>query len=1518
MDTYAILDMRGLVQRSLHSGTDRDAIKDSITGRPINTPGHALDKLLVDYLLPILDELRAKQIIAVWDGGNLYRRMLYPKYKENRRQREESPEMKAALSESIKNAKLLLLYLGAQQVIVDDVEGDDVIAWLVNALPSTLVYTVDGDLIQLNSDKCSVFVGREFQDTLKDDDVEVPARWVCLYKSLVGDTSDNYPGVPGFGKKSWVALAEEHGDEGLQMLQDWVASARFNDFLTLVRNNPGVDKRLEKIANHTKEWLESWRLARLHPDQVGWKVNKPVRDRVSGEIISKGESGFQTPKWSTGLPRADKLIALLASVGCRHLIERLAPHMPNRPAVLGRRLLGDNLDDAVRELQEAFAESPFIALDWETSAPVNENFIKASNGREYVDMLGSSLTGAGFTFGKRLEHTFYIPIDHADSDNVPVDFIRRLVDAVPEGVPLVIQNCLPGDVEVLTPLGWKRIDEATTEEQIMQWDPDTGNLSFTPVLGKIVKKASSLFKWDSSFHECSYTGDHRMYLKRHKDTRWKVYSASDASHAHYNDLYIPVAGTYLPIPAHEVTMSPEEARLMEAIRADGSFPCRSKQVKFRFSKNRKVGRLKNLLDSIGVEYSVVTYTTESKDVTGITLLDCAIVRRIKELLGESKEYGLWVLNLTIEAREAILDEIMFWDGGRHPRSSSNHVHTISRSTVEALQLMAHTTGRRFSVSWSDNQRGSAKAKPLARVCIAPKNKVKLSVKPDEIHGDFDVYCFSVPSGAFMVRSHGKVHITGNCYFENVIFKNHFGYHLPEFHDTKVMASHQDEQSSNGLKDLSLRILGYKQLRYSDVIEPGKAMKDYSADYILQYGADDPLVTAHIYEFLKLQLMLEGTWDFVRENEFCPIYHLSNAYLDGLNVDWEELARQHEEDISIRDTSIERLRMLLKTYQTPELIEQGVQNLLAVEMEVINALRDENVRTGAMTAEEADEDRNKAITAAMGSLYNRIEYKDISKVERPYKFALTPTQFNKVAGALGLPILDKATKAGWQAWLERAMVVALPRDGLRIVELVSDCIGTIASASKVSCPVRANLVAKCRQIMWDKVLTEEQKYEYVGSELSLSSPPQQLALLYGMLALPIRIRSFEPSGVREKLGLEGGPQANEDAILTAMALDAEEGTWKREALECLMAAKKADTRCKIFYVAYPLWKHPKTGLVHPQLNSCGTESRRMSGSSPNLMQAPKRGDGVKFRRCMLPAREHNLVGSIDWAGEELRVGAGLSLDIEMLSCYIDSGVLSTLPDWMLEKLGPTYLKRFRNSVLRDIHSLTASGMAKLTYEEFERIRHDEHHPDKDRLKKIRGEAKSVNFLSQYGGGPAKLARKLISKVEVAEEYLAAKKALYHGYESWRADMISNLNRQGYLSTLYGTRRHLYNKLLTTDNGLKGYLERSALNFLIQGVCADYLKNVLTVLWKQQTFQRHGAKFLAPIHDEIVFTFDSSVASSLILEVHSVMVRGIPGLPCPLWAEPSVGPNFGVQYEIGPHPTPELIEAAVEKALTHNSQ
>jgi DNA polymerase I-like protein with 3'-5' exonuclease and polymerase domains/5'-3' exonuclease len=1179
MDSYVLLDIRGLALRSLHSGTDRDGDRDSITGKTVNTAGHAIDNLVNSVLLPILKDFRVKQVVAVWDGGNLYRETRFPDYKKARKEREQSPELKFAISETIKHTKLLLKYLGITQVVVDTVEADDVIAWMAKHLPASMIYTVDRDLAQLGSDSVVLNIGHEFIDCFKDKDIEVPFNRVALYKSLVGDSSDGYKGVNGFGPAKWLKLVETYGDDGLQQLQDMLTGAGYNLLKKLAES--GSDPLLEMIFRDLQNWIMCWDLAILHPSLVNSKTE------ISGKSI------YLTPKWSTALPRADKLGTLLDAVGCQDLRQTLAPFMPNPPFILDASALDDE-EGTLAQARELFAESPFISIDWETSAPVTDAFIEAANGREYVDMLSSTITGAGFTFGKNLEHTFYATVDHAGNNNLPAEFIPKLIDCIPAGTPLVIQN---------------------------------------------------------------------------------------------------------------------------------------------------------------------------------------------------------------------------------------------------------------------------------------------------------------------------------LYFEQTIYKNQFGRDLPPAHDTKVMSSHVDEQESSGLKDMSLRILGYKQLHYHDVIEKGTAMRDYSAEHVLQYGADDPLVTAHLYEFLKLQLLLEGTWDFVRQNEFPPIYLLSDAYLAGIDIDWQELDRLRIEDQEVFDTNMARLRELLRENQTDEVLQEGIRNLLEVEREMIDAKYAAAVKAKQLEENDAKSRMAEDIAALTLKIEERVTYRDMERVEKPIDFKMTAVQFSEVFEYLGLPALEKTTNKAWVAWKEATLGLDHPDSRAeRILGLIRDLVDCLHQKNCTEKPKVQRLMELCREVKVEAT-PDDKRYETVGSELSLSSPLQMKALLYGMLALPLRIRSFDVTEERADLGLEGGAQANEDAILTAMATDAPEGSWKREALECLLKAKKAQTRNSNFYSKYPLWQHPKTGLVHPQLNSCGTETRRMSGSSPNLMQMPKRGDGIKFRNAVIPLKGHDLICSIDWAGEELRVGAGLSRDIEMLSCYIDGNVLKTLPDWMIEQLGPKFVERFRTSELRDIHSLTAAGIAGVPYEQFEEARHDDTHPDAKSYKKIRGDAKGVNFLSQYGGGPTKLARKLICDPEIAKDYLSAKKKLYSGYEDWREKSIEQLHSQGYLTTLYGSRRHLFSKLLTNDEGMRGYLERSALNSLIQGVCADYLKVVLTALYQRKTFQRHGAQFLAPIHDELVFSCHSSKAPSLIMEVHSIMTQGIPGLPCPLWAEPSLGPNFGTQVEIGPHPTPELINYAIDKALGH---
>jgi DNA polymerase I-like protein with 3'-5' exonuclease and polymerase domains/5'-3' exonuclease len=1186
---YAILDARGLVLQHLHSGRDPDAARDSLTGRPVNSAGHALANLTTDVLLPLLrDTCRLKQIIAVWDGGNFFREQLSGgTYKALRKAREASPELHDAVNNATALAQDLFKRLGITQVTVPTVEADDVIAWMVERLPcSLLIYTVDRDLLALSTPKdvegrvVAVNVRRDWPEAFRDKDVVVPYRWITLYKSLVGDTADNYGGVTGFGPKAWTKLVETYGEDGLARLEQAISGESMATLRTWVEDAPGQHPLLEKLHAQFSEWSLGYKLARLHPELIGSKQTRGDKPK------------FLLPKWTVRVPDPAKVYALLSASGNAHLYQDLEPYLPKQILITAE---GTDVDAVLADAKQLISESPFIALDWETWAPEHEPFRQAAKGREYVDMLSSRLTGVGLTMGRNQEYTFYLSVGHADTANLQPNLIPQILELIPDHIPKV----------------------------------------------------------------------------------------------------------------------------------------------------------------------------------------------------------------------------------------------------------AH-----------------------------------------------------------------------NAYFELSVYKAQFGNTLTNCHDTKIMASHVEEAESAGLKDLSLRILGYNQIKYRDVIAKGKTMADYSAEHVFAYGADDPLVTAHLYEFLKLQLLLEGTWEFVRDNEFPAVYPLVDAYLRGVELDWTELSRVQREDQEVYETNMARLRELLREHVTSEQIVKGTENLMSFEREIIDAQH--------AAGQLSDEQKALLIAKLYDTLEERVTYRDRVGVPRELDIKLTPRTLGEAALNLGLPDWPRNEKGerkamsrrSYNEWLGELLLAKTP-ETRKFVDLILDNQDSLPYVTGKATPLPPEGRRLLRWLQQHQLarLPEEQRMVWTGTELSLSSPKQMQALLYGMLAIKPRLRAFDPTDLRVELNLDGAVQANEAAIRTAMAWDAPEGTWEREALECLLAAKKADTRRKNFYVTYPLWRHPVDGRVHAQINSVGTETRRMSGSAPNLMQLPKKGDGVKFRCCFLPHKGHDVIISIDFAGEELRVAAGLSRDPAMLGCYIDAAILRELSPEVLQALGPELVAQFETAELRDLHSQTAAEIAKMSYEEFQEKLHTDG-PDQSRLKGIRGVAKTVNFGSQYGIGPTKLSRQLICDLETAKQYLEAKKKAYKRFEEWREERITELHRQGYLRTLYGTYRHVFNKLLTADEGMRGYLERAALNFLIQGLCADYLKVVLRTIHETRILERYGVDLIAPIHDELVFSCAAAHAPGFICEVHELMIQGIPGLPCPIWAEPSLGPNFGHQVEIGPWPTPDLVRQALDKALSQS--
>lgn len=150
----------------------------------------------------ILNEMLAPKDVTIWcwDGsnGNAKRREIYPEYKRNR------GPVKKDIYAGFDQLKEILKHTAVYQVEVPGYEADDVIAALArrHADQKIAIYSNDYDFSQLHAEfPDSIFTGAKRK-------ASVPDHLVKHYKTLVGDPSDNIPGIKGFGEKAWEALGE--------------------------------------------------------------------------------------------------------------------------------------------------------------------------------------------------------------------------------------------------------------------------------------------------------------------------------------------------------------------------------------------------------------------------------------------------------------------------------------------------------------------------------------------------------------------------------------------------------------------------------------------------------------------------------------------------------------------------------------------------------------------------------------------------------------------------------------------------------------------------------------------------------------------------------------------------------------------------------------------------------------------------------------------------------------------------------------------------------------------------------------------------------------------------------------------------------------------------------------------------------------------------------------------------------------------------------------------------------------
>ena len=307
--------------------------------------------------------------------------------------------------------------------------------------------------------------------------------------------------------------------------------------------------------------------------------------------------------------------------------------------------------------------------------------------------------------------------------------------------------CLTGDHEILTKEGWRKIASPFNgRPEIAVFDSDSEEIRFEK--SKIISfdYSGDMYLWESKRVDQLSTPEHRNLITNSHGVKKVRFVADIPSNAQ-----LPVGGRLKPCLPPRFTEG--ELRLLVAYQADGISAGGARNgLAFRFSKQRKIQRIKELLTSLKYPYR------ENKHGDGVTCVRVPASNYNPHI--KTKQFGWWLLN---ENADAFFDELGHWDGHIQTESSMQYV-TTNRLNAEIIATFAHLSGRAAII----NSRQVPEGKNWREAYyveiwnnVSPKG-VSIPDAPKLSHGyTSTVYCAETSTGFFIVRRNKKIWITGN-------------------------------------------------------------------------------------------------------------------------------------------------------------------------------------------------------------------------------------------------------------------------------------------------------------------------------------------------------------------------------------------------------------------------------------------------------------------------------------------------------------------------------------------------------------------------------------------------------------------------------------------------------------------------------------------------------------------------------------------------------------------------------------
>jgi DNA polymerase-1 len=451
-------------------------------------------------LLRILEQEKPDYLAVAFDTGKTFRDKIFPDYKATR------AKMPEDLRPQIERIRQMVDTFNIPRLEMEGFEADDVLGsaagWAAKKGLGVKIITGDRDLLQLVNERTIVYLAGDDKNFITAQDVldklHVRPEQVVDYKALVGDKSDNIPGVAGVGEKTTENLLAKYGTlDNIYAHLDEI-EPRWRNKLEAGKDSAYMSYKLAAIRTDLPVTID---LEQARPDVFEpAKVEELFRLLEFRTLIEKLK---KLTGASTEAPAGTRQMSLFSDAAA----PAANPVKEPRPQTGKLKVIVVDSVTSLASLSAVLSKASVISFDTETTS---------------TDEMTARLVG--ISLAVKPGEGYYIPVGHNSGRQLPVEkVIAALRDPMTDaGIPKIGHH-LKYDFIMLARNGL-RAEPLGFDTMIAEWvvDPSTRHLG--------LKDMSELRLGESMTHieELIGTGKNQLSMAEVAIADAAPYAASDA------------------------------------------------------------------------------------------------------------------------------------------------------------------------------------------------------------------------------------------------------------------------------------------------------------------------------------------------------------------------------------------------------------------------------------------------------------------------------------------------------------------------------------------------------------------------------------------------------------------------------------------------------------------------------------------------------------------------------------------------------------------------------------------------------------------------------------------------------------------------------------------------------------------------------------------------------------------------------------------------------------------------------